>query len=101
VVAREARITIGQLPGDVAGSIRRVRIIGPRDQGQRLADELELRLETLNLDYQVASSYTPGELGLVVGPGTGISAPLSLAARHLAGRPPLMEFLPVRESSWQ
>jgi hypothetical protein len=62
---------VGAVARDLARSIRHVRIFGPRDQAQRLADELELRLEALNLTYDIVSSYAPGELRLVLAPGSG------------------------------
>ena len=45
VVVREARITFGQLPPELREKVRTVRIFGPRDFAQQLADELELKLE--------------------------------------------------------
>jgi hypothetical protein len=44
VVAREARITLGQLPAELREKVRSVRIFGPHDFALQLADELELRL---------------------------------------------------------
>ena len=42
LVAREVRITLGQLPAELRDSVRTIRIFGPRDLAQELADGVEL-----------------------------------------------------------
>ena len=44
LVAREARITLGQLPEELRATVRQVRVFGPRDLAQQLADEMQRRL---------------------------------------------------------
>jgi hypothetical protein len=100
-VAREARITLGQLPPEFRESIQRVRIFGPRDLAQQLADEIELRLESMNLKVELVDKYSPTELGVHVPAGTAVSPALSLAAERLAGRGVEFEFLPPRVTTWQ
>ncbi len=93
---REARITIGQLPPGLRESLRRIRIFGPRDLAQELADELELRLETMGLNIEPVTRYERGELGLELAAEATVSPALSLAAAELAGREPVFDFLPPR-----
>jgi hypothetical protein len=101
VVAREVRITLAQLPPEVRAAVRRVRIFGPRDLAQQLADEIELRLEVMDLQVELTSTYTAGEFGVQLPAGAPVSAPLSLAARDLAGHGAILEFLPPRVTAWQ
>jgi hypothetical protein len=105
VVTREARITLGQLPADLRADLRagvhRVRIFGPRDLAQQLADEIELRLEAMELKVELASAYAPGELGLELPAGVPVSAAFSLAAAILAGRKSPFEFLPPKVTALQ
>jgi hypothetical protein len=101
LVAREARITLGQLPADVRDTVRRIRIFGPRDLAQQLADELELRLEPMGLKVELVTRYATDEFGLQLPSDTPVSAPLSLAAGQLAGRKPPFELLPPRVTAWQ
>ena len=101
VVAREARITLGQLPAELRASVRQVRIFGPRDLGQQLADEMELRLESMGLKMEVVTRYIPNEFGLQLPSETAVSAALSLAADRLAGRTTPFEFLPPRVTALQ
>lgn len=100
LVCREIRITLGQLAPELRSAVRRVRIYGPLDLAQQLGDEVELRLESLGLEVEIARAYRPDDLALKVVADVPVSAGLSLAVRHLAGQPPAFEFLPPHVSAW-
>jgi hypothetical protein len=87
VVAREARITLGQLPAELRAAVRRLRVFGPREPAQMLADEMDLRLESLGLEAEPVPEDS--------------SAAQSLAARYLSGAGAVFEFLAPRETTWQ
>jgi hypothetical protein len=101
VVVREARITLGQLPAELREKVRTVRIFGPRDFAQQLADELELRLEQMSLKIEVVRSYPPGEFGVQFPPETPVSPAFSFAAQYLTGQNTFIEFLPPHVPAWQ
>lgn len=101
VVARETRITLGQLPAGLREKVQTVRIFGPRDFGQQLADELELRLEQLSLKVDVVKSYAPGEFGVQLPADAPVSSAFSFAAAYLAGGEAALEFLPPKIPAWQ
>lgn len=101
VLARETRITLAQLPAEVRATVRRVRIFGPRDLAQQLADEIDLRLEAMDLKVELVSGYTRGEFGFEVPAGTAVSPAFSLAAGYLAWRGVKLEFLPPKVTAWQ
>jgi hypothetical protein len=101
LVAREARITLAQLPAGLRESVRRIRIFGPRDLAQTLADEMELRFEPMGLNVELVKGWSPEEFGLQFSPETAVSPAFSLAARLLAGRAPVFEFLPPKPTAWQ
>ncbi len=96
LVAREARITLGQLPVELRDTVKRIRIFGPRELAQRLADEMELRFEPMGLDIEIAAAYSPDEFGVQLPPESSVSAAFSLAARRLTGQTPVFEFLPPK-----
>jgi hypothetical protein len=96
LVAREARITLGQLPAELRETVRRIRIFGPRDLAQQLADEMELRFEPMGLSVEVITAYSLDEFGLQLPPDASLSAAFSLAARLLAEQSPVFEFLPPK-----
>jgi hypothetical protein len=95
-VAREARITLGQLPAELRAGIRQIRIFGQRELAQQLADAMELGFEPMGMAVEVVAAYRPNEFVLEIPADAPVSAAFSLAARHLAGLPPVFEFLPPR-----
>jgi hypothetical protein len=101
VVVREGRITLGQLPAELREKVRTVRIFGPRDFAQQLADELELRLESLALKIEVVKGYPPGEFGVNIPSDAAVSPAFSFAANFLAGRETFIEFLPPKVPAWK
>ena len=95
-VARESRITLGQLPAELRDAVKRIRIFGPRELAQQLADEMELRFEPMGLSVEVVAAYKPDEFGVQLPLETSLSAAFSLAARLLVEQPPVFEFLPPK-----
>ena len=100
-VTREVRITLGQLPAALRASVRRIRIFGPRELAQPLADEMELRFEPAGLTVEIVESYAPDEFGVELPPQTAVSPAFSLAARRLVEQAPAFEFLPPKPTAWQ
>ena len=100
-VARDVRITLGQLPAGLRESVRRIRIFGPHDLAQQLADEMELRFEPAGLTVELVTKYSPDEFGVQFPPDALVSPAFSLAARLLAGQTPAFEFLPPKPTAWQ
>jgi hypothetical protein len=99
LVAREARITLGQLPVELRETVKRIRIFGPRELAQQLADEMELRFEPMGLNIEIAAAYSPNEFGVQLPPEASVSPAFSLAARLLAGQTPVFEFLPPKPTA--
>jgi hypothetical protein len=101
LVAREARITLGQLPAELREAVKRIRIFGPRELAQQLADEMELRFEPMGLAVEIVSAHTPDEFGVSLPPDAPVSPAFSLAARLLTGKTLVFEFLPPKPSPLQ
>jgi hypothetical protein len=64
-------------------------------------DEIELRLEVMDLKIEVAAHYTSSDFGLSVPADTAVRPAFSLAAERLAGHLPVFEFLPPRVAVWK
>ena len=96
VVTREARVTLGQLPGELREKIKRIRIFGSRELAQQLADEMELRFEPMGLKVETVPAYAPGEFGVTLPPEASLSPAFSLAAGYLTEQKPAFEFLPPK-----
>ena len=95
-VARETRITLGQLPAELRAAVKRIRIFGPRELARELADEMELKFEPMGLQTEVVAGYAPDEFGAQVPPDVPVSAAFSLAARFLVEQKSALEFLPPK-----
>jgi hypothetical protein len=100
-IAREVRITLGQLPEDVRAGIKCIRIFGSAEQARPLAEAVRARVEPGGLRIEPVTTYPANEFGRTLPPDTGVSPAFSLAARQLTGRDDPFEFLPPRVSTWQ
>jgi hypothetical protein len=101
LVARDVRITLGQLPADLRTSVRLLRIFGQGDTAEELAEELQPRVDSLGLKVEQVKHYAPNEFGVQL-PGNAVPSPaLSLAVRRLTGQGTGFEFLPPKISQWQ
>jgi hypothetical protein len=101
LVAREARITLGQLPAELRAAVKSIRIFGARDLAQQLADEMILTFEPMGLEVDLVTTYAPTEFGVQLPPEAPLSGAFSLAARALVGQPPALEYLPPKPTAWQ
>jgi len=93
LVSRETRVTLGQLPAELRATVKLIRIFGPRELAQPLADEMELRFEPGGLRVEVVSAYAPGEFGVQLPLDASLSAAFSLAGRRLTDQAVPFEFL--------
>lgn len=96
IISREARVTLGQLRTELRDQVKHIRIFGPRELAQHLADEMELRFEPMGLKVEIASAYAPNEFGVTLPPDASLSPAFSLAARVLTRQKPPFDFLPPK-----
>jgi hypothetical protein len=96
VVARETRITLGQLPGELRDAVKRIRIFGSRELARELAEAMEPRFAPMGLKIEAVAGYAPDEFGVQLPVEVSLSAAFSLAARILTGQKPAFEFLPPK-----
>jgi hypothetical protein len=100
VIAREIRITLGQLPAELRDTVRHLRVFGQGEPAQQLAEELPLRVDSMGMNVKRVTSYSADEFSAQLPPAARVSAALSLAARHLVGDRGF-EFLPPKSHPWQ
>jgi hypothetical protein len=101
VVARDLRITLGQLPAELRETVRKLRVFGNRDYFERFAEDLTSRSKLMGLEVEMVRGYAPDQFGIRMPSDATVSPALSLAARLLAGLAPEFEFLPPKVSAWQ
>jgi hypothetical protein len=99
-IARELRITLGQLPEEVRESVRRVRVFGRGDAADALAEELHARLGGQNFWVERVREYAAGEFSVKVPPRTEALPAFSLAVQYLTGVSPVLQLLPPKVSAW-
>lgn len=100
-VAREVRITLGQLAPELREAVKLVRIFGKSDDADELAEVLGPRLEVQGLKVEHVRTHGQGDFGIKLPINTPTSAALALAMRHLAEGRSSLEFLPPKISAWQ
>jgi hypothetical protein len=99
-IARELRITLGQLPHEVREAMKCVRVFGRSEAATELAEELHEPAKDWGLKIEHVRDHPAAECGVKIPPGTAVSAALSVAVRRLADGEG-MEFLPPKVSAWQ
>ena len=97
-IARELRITLGQLPHEVREAMRRVRVLGRNEAATELAEELGAAAADWGLKVEHVRDHAAVECGVKIPPGTPVSGGVSVAVRQLAGQSG-MDFLPPKVSA--
>lgn len=100
-LARELRVTLGQLPEPLRAPLRVLRVLGSSDAARRLAQDLVARVAPLGLTVEPVRAYASDEFRSKPPADTPISAAFSIAARRLTGAAGPFEFLPPRISALQ
>jgi hypothetical protein len=101
VMAREIRVTLGQLPDELRGAVRKVRIFGHGEFVQRFAQDITPRLEAMGLQMEFVKTYAADEFRSKLPPETPVSPAVSMAARYLTGSKSGFEFLPPKVNAFQ
>lgn len=98
LIARELRITIGQLAPDIREGLRLVQVVGAGAAARKLADGLQPRARTLGLTVEHLTAYPGPQFGMALSAPGGVSGELSLAAQFLGRTPTPFEFLAPKPS---
>lgn len=100
-VARQIRITLGQLAPDVREALRTLRVFAPGDAADSIAEKLEPAVSRLGLTAAAAEmnfDLITQEPGILAKVSPGIT---SVVANRLLGRPKVFEFLPPAVSRFR
>jgi hypothetical protein len=100
-LAREIRVTLGQLPMELRGSIRNAFLFGQNDLAQRLNQNLAPLVQAMRMNLDWQRTYPAAAFRSQFPPNTNIAPHLSAAARLLTGETIPFEFLPPKVSAWQ
>ena len=99
-MAREIRITLGQLPGGLAAGPGLIRIIGQGEMTRNFVRDISPRLAAMGLTVQASERlFRQSQQAL---PADLAASPAAvLAAAWIAGRDTTLEFLPPKVRPWQ
>ncbi|HUR47401.1 MAG TPA: hypothetical protein VMZ27_16075, partial [Candidatus Saccharimonadales bacterium] len=100
-VAREIRVTLGQIPAEMRAVLQTVKVFGQGEISQQLTEQLRARLEPSGLKVRQIVQCTAEDLGVKPPSDAVVSPAFCLAARVLAGKRAELEFLPPKVSAWQ
>jgi hypothetical protein len=101
LLAREIRITIGQLPAELRESVGTVRIFGRGDHVERFAQEFKPSVQSMGMRLELVKAYALDEFRSKLPADATVSPSLSVAAGCLTGAKPRFEFLPPKVNQWQ
>jgi hypothetical protein len=100
-MAREIRVTLGQLPMDMRAAVRQALLFGRGDLAARFTAEIRPKLEAMRMTVENIATYPTGAFRSQYPPNTSVAPELSAAARFLTGAWTQFEFLPPKVSAWQ
>lgn len=99
LVAREIRITLGQLPGSFADKLRTVKVFGRGDMARQFVDALSQRAGAMGLKVE-AVEQMPAQFSQPPPADFAVSTAVALAADYLQGVA-TPEFMPPKVKPWQ
>lgn len=100
LVAREIRITLGQLPPEFAGEVRTARIFGRGELARQFVDDIARRTKTMGLRVEFMERAGDAQINPSVPAELALSPSLALAGNFLR-ETEAPEFLPPKISPWQ
>src|SRR5439155_8947361 len=101
LLAREIRVTLGQLSVEIRGAVQKAKVFGRGDFAQRFASDIAPVVESMGIQVELVKGYRADEFGSRLPLDAPVSPALSLAATYLTGANCGFEFLPPKTSSWQ
>jgi hypothetical protein len=101
LVAREIRITLGQLPGGLAETSGKLKIFGQGELARQLVRDLAPRLAVLGLKPEVMEKPTAAPFDQPLPPEMAASTALALVANYVKGIDVTPDFLPPKVQPWR
>jgi hypothetical protein len=101
LVAREIRITLGQLPGALAEGPGQIRIVGQGEMTRLFVHEISPRLTAMGLTVETSEKASDAAFDKAPPSDVASSAALALAAAWVRGVDTTPELLPPKVQQWQ
>jgi hypothetical protein len=101
LVAREIRITLGQLPHPMADNLRTVRIYARGELAKQFMADISPRLQAMNLRMESMDRASGAEFSTLLPAVVALSPALAVAANYVRGVQAGPELLPPKVSQFQ
>ena len=101
LLARELRITLGQLPPEIRQKVRQMNIFGERRFAEQLLADVEARLRNFEIRARHIPTYAHAHHALALAGNPPVSSAFSLAAQYLSDAEVEFEFLPPKPTVWE
>jgi hypothetical protein len=101
LIAREIRITLGQLPEGLADGPGKIRIFGQGEMTRQFVNDISPRLAAMGLKTEAVELVTTANFDKPLPPEIAASPAVALAAAWVRGADARPDFLPPRIQQWQ
>jgi hypothetical protein len=101
LVAREIRITLGQLPGGLAEGTGKLKVFGQGETARQLVSELNGRVSPLGLKTELVEKVSNATFDTPLPPEAAASPALALAASYVRSVDSTPDFLPPKVQPWK
>jgi hypothetical protein len=101
VLARELRITLGQVASELRAEIRTLNIFGEHRYADQLLSDFQTRARVFRLNVRHVTRYSEQHHGVHVPTDAPVSGAFSLAAQFLSDSAQAFEFLPPKPTMWE
>jgi hypothetical protein len=101
LIAREIRITLGQLPGALVEGPGKIRIVGHGEMTRQFVHELSPRLAAMGLAVELSEKASDASFDKALPADLAASPAVALAADWVRGEHTKPEFLPPKVQPWQ
>jgi hypothetical protein len=101
LIAREIRITLGQLPGGVAEGAGKIRIFGQGEMTRQFVTDISPRLAAMGLKTEAVERVSTANFDNPLPSEIAASPAVALAAAWVRGANSNPDFLPPRIQPWQ
>lgn len=101
LVARELRITIGQLPSGFGAAAHRVKVYGRGDMARQFMKDIAAREASLGLKFELMDRASAADFDKPAPAEIAVSPALALAASYVKGLTGAPGLLPPKVNAWQ
>jgi hypothetical protein len=101
LIAREIRITLGQLPGGLADAPGKFKILAQGELAKQLVNDLAPRIAAMGLKIEIMPQASNAQFDTPLPPEIAGSSALALAANYVRGVDCVPDFLPPKVQPWR